>query len=57
MAGNVVPDEARLRVNYRFAPDRDCEMAEAFVRELLRPVLADATGLRWLTVLRRSPGP
>jgi len=33
VAGNVVPDEVRVSVNYRFAPDRSPEEAEAFVRE------------------------
>ena len=42
VAGNVVPDRAMLRVNYRFAPDRNAETAEAFVRELLSPVLSDS---------------
>ncbi len=41
VAGNVVPDKASLRVNYRFAPDRDCETAVAFVRELLAPALSE----------------
>ena len=42
VAGNVVPDRAMLRVNYRFAPDRNNETAEVFVRELLAPVLANS---------------
>jgi len=32
VAGNVVPDECVVTVNYRFAPDRDGGQAEEFVR-------------------------
>jgi succinyl-diaminopimelate desuccinylase len=41
VAGNVVPDRAMIRLNHRFAPDRTADEAEAHVRELLAPVLAD----------------
>jgi succinyl-diaminopimelate desuccinylase len=34
VAGNVVPDQCVVTVNYRFAPDRSEQEAEAYVREL-----------------------
>ncbi|TXL61968.1 succinyl-diaminopimelate desuccinylase [Aeromicrobium terrae] len=34
VAGNVIPDEARVSVNYRFAPDRSESEALAHVRDL-----------------------
>jgi succinyl-diaminopimelate desuccinylase len=34
VAGNVVPDECRVSINFRFAPDRSAAEAEAHVRSL-----------------------
>jgi len=34
VAGNVIPDECVLTVNYRFAPDRDTSAAAAHLREV-----------------------
>ena len=34
VAGNVVPDECVVTVNFRFAPDRDVAAAEQHVREV-----------------------
>ncbi|WP_026918332.1 succinyl-diaminopimelate desuccinylase [Gordonia shandongensis] len=43
VAGNVVPDEAWVDVNFRFAPDRSPEQALAHVREVFADDLADGT--------------
>jgi succinyl-diaminopimelate desuccinylase len=40
-AGNVVPDQATVTINHRFAPDRSPADAEAHVRAVLAPALAD----------------
>src|SRR4029077_15900119 len=41
VASNVVPDRARVVINHRFAPDRDELAAEAWLRDLIAPVLED----------------
>ncbi len=45
VSGNVVPDEASVLINHRFAPDRGPEEAEASLRDLLGPHLEP--GDRW----------
>jgi succinyl-diaminopimelate desuccinylase len=41
VAGNVVPDRARVLINHRFAPDRSEAAAAAWLRELIAPVLEE----------------
>jgi succinyl-diaminopimelate desuccinylase len=52
VAGNVVPDEATVTLNRRFAPDRTEAEAADEVRALLAPVLEDGDEL---TVLDSAP--
>jgi succinyl-diaminopimelate desuccinylase len=50
VAGNVVPDECVVTVNYRFAPDRSPDDAEAYIRDLFAAwpveILDNAPGAR-----------
>lgn len=48
IAGNVIPDECVVTVNYRYAPDKDADTAHAHVRELF-------DGFE-LTLLDNAPG-
>ncbi|GJF03464.1 succinyl-diaminopimelate desuccinylase [Pseudonocardia sp. D17] len=45
VAGNVVPDECVVTVNFRFAPDRGAEQAVAHVREVLDGFDVEVTDL------------
>lgn len=45
VAGNVVPDEVRVSVNFRFAPDRTEAQAEQFVRDFFSGYDAQVTDL------------
>ena len=41
VAGNVVPDEATVMINHRFAPDRTIDEAVEHVRSIIAPALED----------------
>jgi succinyl-diaminopimelate desuccinylase len=45
VAGNVLPDECVVEVNYRFAPDRSEAEAEAFVRDYFEGFEVELTDL------------
>ena len=45
VAGNVVPDRARVMINHRFAPDRDAAAADAFLRSLIAPAIDDGDAI------------
>ena len=47
VAGNVVPDDVHVVLNHRYAPDRRAADAEAFLHELLDPVLEVENGDEW----------
>ena len=53
VAGNVIPDECVVTVNYRFAPDRSLAEAEALVRDLF----ARVRGQHRRRGARRAAGP
>jgi succinyl-diaminopimelate desuccinylase len=36
VAGNVIPDECVVEVNYRFAPDKTADQAEEYLRDVFR---------------------
>ncbi len=55
VAGNVVPDEASLVVNHRFAPDRTVEQAEESIRSALGGHLE--AGDRWELVAFAAGAP
>jgi succinyl-diaminopimelate desuccinylase len=71
VAGNVIPDECVVEVNYRFAPDRDAAAAEQHVREVFagfdvavtdiaegaRPGLTDPLALDFLDAVGGEPRP
>ncbi len=43
IAGNVIPDECTVTVNYRFAPDRSAEDALAHVRDVFHDFAVEVT--------------
>jgi len=45
VAGNVIPDACQVMINFRYAPDRDEDAAEAHVREVFAEALADGATL------------
>ena len=54
VAGNVVPDEATVELNHRFAPDRTAAEAEAQVREVVG-ALEDGDGFELIDTAPPAP--
>jgi succinyl-diaminopimelate desuccinylase len=71
IAGNVIPDECVVSVNYRFAPDRSVEAAQAHLREVFtgfdvvvtdaspgaRPGLDHPAAAAFVEVVGKPPAP
>lgn len=55
IAGNVVPDQAVVRINHRFAPDRDVSEAEEHVRDLVSDLLSAEDGFELLDAADPAP--
>ncbi len=55
VAGNVVPDRVTLRVHHRFAPDRSVAEAEAHVRAVVAPYLADGDAVELVDISPACP--
>ncbi|CAN5706228.1 succinyl-diaminopimelate desuccinylase [soil metagenome] len=55
VAANVVPDETRLTLNHRFAPDRSPEEAEDHLRRLLAPALGPEDTVELVDVAPGAP--
>jgi succinyl-diaminopimelate desuccinylase len=55
VAGNVVPDEATVTLNHRFAPDRTPAEAEAALRGLVAPFLDDGDSFTVVDVADGAP--
>ena len=53
VAGNVVPDEATVTINHRFAPDRNPQEAEDFLRRVCAPHMEENDSFE---VTDMSPG-
>ncbi len=55
VAGNVVPDEATVTVNHRFAPDRSPDEARAHVESVLAPFLDEGDRVEVVDVALAAP--
>lgn len=55
VSGNVVPDEARVVIAHRFAPDRSTAEAEAHVRAFLAPLLEPGDSVEVVDVANAAP--
>jgi succinyl-diaminopimelate desuccinylase len=50
VAGNVVPDVARVTINFRYAPDRVRADAEAYLHQLLGGSMSEEAGDGWVVI-------